>query len=300
MKTRLSLVIFVLLLAAAAQAQNLEAILNSMDQAAANFRTAQTDFVWDQYQKVVDEHDTQKGTMYFRRQGGEVQMAADITSPDKKYVLFSGGMLSVYVPTAEQVTEYNAGKNKADFETFLVLGFGGAGRDLQKQFDVKYAGMEQVQGVNAGKLELDTQVGEGPQHVRADHALDRPGARRQRAAEIPGAFGRLPPGHVQQHPAQQENQRRRLQAENHEQNEVRPAEWVGSLAVSYQPSAKVARVCHHERSEGSALGGRANKALIWAMRVKNRSLAPLVMTRLKTLDDSKKADANPALFLAES
>ena len=35
-----------------------------------------------------------------------------------------------------------------------MLGFGGAGRDLEKQFDVKYAGMEQVQGVNAGKLEL--------------------------------------------------------------------------------------------------------------------------------------------------
>ena len=154
MKTRLSLVIFVLLLAVAAHAQNLEAILNSMDQAAANFRTAQTDFVWDQYQKVVDEHDNQKGTMYFRRQGEDVQMASDITSPDKKSVLFKDGMVNVYVPSADQVTQYAAGKNKGDFETFLVLGFGGSGKDLQNSFDVKYAGMEQVQGVNAGKLEL--------------------------------------------------------------------------------------------------------------------------------------------------
>ncbi len=138
----------------AAYAQNLEAVLNSMDKAAADFKTAQTDFVWDQYQKVVDEHDIQKGTMYFRRQGGDVQMAADITSPDKKYVLFSDGKVSVYLPKAAQVTEYNAGKNKADFETFLVLGFGGRGHDLTNSFDVKYAGMEQVQGINAAKLEL--------------------------------------------------------------------------------------------------------------------------------------------------
>ncbi len=138
----------------AAQAQNLESVLNSMDKAAADFKTAQTDFVWDQYQKVVDEHDLQNGTMYFRRQGSEVQMAADITKPDKKYVLFSGGMVSVYVPKAAQVTEYMAGKNKADFETFLVLGFGGRGHDLGKSFDVKYAGMEQVQGIDAAKLEL--------------------------------------------------------------------------------------------------------------------------------------------------
>ncbi len=139
----------------AAHAQNLEAVLTAMDKAAAGFQTAQTDFVWDQYQKVVDEHDIQKGVMYFRRQGNnDVQMAADITVPDKKYVLFSGGMVSVYLPKAAQVTEYNSGKNKADFETFLVLGFGGRGHDLDKSFDVKYGGMEQVQGIQTAKLEL--------------------------------------------------------------------------------------------------------------------------------------------------
>ena len=75
-----------------------------MDKAAANFRSAQCDFVWDQYQKVVDDHDYQKGTMYFRRQGSDVQMAADITSPAKKYVLFTGDLVSVYQPSIDQVT----------------------------------------------------------------------------------------------------------------------------------------------------------------------------------------------------
>src|SRR5271166_5344760 len=115
--------------AAVAQAQNLESVLDSMDRAATNFRSAQCDFVWDQYQKVVDEHDYQKGTMYFRRQGSEVQMAANITSPAKKQVLFTGDLLSVYEPAIDQLTQYNPGKNKADFESYLVLGFGGSGRD---------------------------------------------------------------------------------------------------------------------------------------------------------------------------
>lgn len=139
---------------AIAQAQNLESVLGSMDKAAASFRTAQCDFVWDQYQKVVDDHDYQKGTMYFRRQGSDVQMAADISSPAKKYVLFTGDLVSVYQPSIDQVTQYNPGKNKADFESYLVLGFGGSGHDLTKSFNVNYAGMEQVQGVNAAKLEL--------------------------------------------------------------------------------------------------------------------------------------------------
>ena len=47
-----------------------------------------------------------------------------------------------------------AGKNREAVESFLVLGFGGSGRDLLKSFDVKYVGSENVGGVNATKLEL--------------------------------------------------------------------------------------------------------------------------------------------------
>jgi len=150
-----------LVLVVSATAQNpsdskssLEKVLNSMDQAAAAFRSAQAAFEWDQFQKVVNETDIQKGTVYFRRQGQEVQMAADISEPDKKYVLFSQGKVRVYQPRIEQVTEYDAGKNKAEFESFLVLGFGGSGHDLLKSFDVQYMGSEQAMGVEAAKLQL--------------------------------------------------------------------------------------------------------------------------------------------------
>ena len=153
-KTTLTISALCIIAATIAQAQNLESVLSSMDKAAANFRGAQCDFVWDQYQRVVDDHDYQKGTMYFRRQGNDVQMAANITSPAKKYVLFTGDLISLYEPSIDQVTQYNPGKNKADFETYLVLGFGGSGHDLTRSFDVNYAGMEQAQGVNAAKLEL--------------------------------------------------------------------------------------------------------------------------------------------------
>ena len=137
-----------------ASAQNLDAALSSMDRAATNFHTAQCDFTADMYQKVVDEHDFQKGAMYFRRQGDSTEMAADITEPAKKYVLFSNGIVSYFQPQIDQVTQYNAGKNKAEVESYLVLGFGGGGHALTNAYDVQYGGMEQVQGVNAAKLLL--------------------------------------------------------------------------------------------------------------------------------------------------
>lgn len=140
--------------AAAPAAGNLESVLTLLDRTAASFKDIQTDFVWDQYNKVVDDHDLQSGTMYFRRNGNAVEMSADITKPDKKQVLFSEGRVRVYQPKIDQVTEYSAGKNKADFESFLVLGFGGRGHDLAKSFDVKLAGQETVNGVSTYKLEL--------------------------------------------------------------------------------------------------------------------------------------------------
>ena len=119
-----------------------------------NFRSAEASLVWDQYQKVIDETDTQKGRIYFRRQDGETQMAADIAEPDKKYILYNGGKVQIYQPKIDQVTEYYAGKNRSDLESFLVLGFGGSGQDLLKSYDVKYQGSEVLGGTPTAKLEL--------------------------------------------------------------------------------------------------------------------------------------------------
>ena len=147
-----------LLLSVAAWPQSnsagLDRVLAQMDTTAKNFRSTEASFVWDQYQKVIDETDTQKGKIYFRRQDSETQMAADIAEPDKKYVLYSGGKVQVYQPKIDQVTEYNPGKNRNNLESFLVLGFGGSGHDLLKSYDVKYLGSETVNGIETVKLEL--------------------------------------------------------------------------------------------------------------------------------------------------
>src|ERR1700746_2276617 len=89
----------------------LDCVLKKMDEAAANFHTTQADFVWDQYQKVVDETDTQKGTVYYRRAGKEIEMMAEIKEPEAKFVLYKDGKLQVYSPKIEQVIEYTTGGN---------------------------------------------------------------------------------------------------------------------------------------------------------------------------------------------
>ncbi len=150
------LAIALLLVSSLASAQNdpnLQKVISLMDATAAQFRTTQANFVWEQFFKVINETDTQKGTVYYRRSEKDIQMLAEITDPPKA-VLFSGGKVQVYEPKLKRVTTYEAGKNREAVESFLVLGFGGSGQDMLKTFDVKYLATEDVGGVKAAKLEL--------------------------------------------------------------------------------------------------------------------------------------------------
>ena len=151
-----------LLFAGVAAAQNnnaaLETVLKKMDTAAANFHTTTADFQWDQFTRVIGATDTQTGKIYFRRNGKNIEMFADVATlngkPEPKEVLFTDSKLRLYEPKLERVTVYDTGKNRADFESFLVLGFGGRGHDLAASFDVKYGGSETVDGIKTSKLEL--------------------------------------------------------------------------------------------------------------------------------------------------
>jgi outer membrane lipoprotein-sorting protein len=144
----------------------LNTVLKKMDTAAAGFRSTQAEFEWDTYEKVIDEIDEyQTGTIYYRRVGKEkeIEMMADVKlaggdlkklKPEPKYVLFSKGKVKMYQPKTDQVTEFDLGKNRADLESYVVLGFGGSGQDLVKTFDVTYVGADTINGIVTAKLQL--------------------------------------------------------------------------------------------------------------------------------------------------
>jgi outer membrane lipoprotein-sorting protein len=138
----------------AAGQSKLDQAVASMDRAASSFHSTQASFVWNQYTKVVDETDTQKGNVYFRRTGDSVEMFADVTNLPPEQILFQNGRVQLYQPAIERVTVYNAGQNRAAVESFLVLGFGGSGKDMLKSFDVTYVGEEDIAGVSTAKLQL--------------------------------------------------------------------------------------------------------------------------------------------------
>jgi len=143
----------------------LQTVLKKMDAVAATFHTAQANFRWETYERVIDEvDDVETGTIYYRKNSKEVEMMAEVKmvgssdatlKPEPKYVLFTGGRVQMYLPKPDQVTQFDLGKNSSDFQNYvLVVGFGGSGQDLQKSFDVTYGGQETIENVPTARLEL--------------------------------------------------------------------------------------------------------------------------------------------------
>jgi len=161
------LLLLALVTSAVGRAADLDKVLEQMDAASAKFQNAQADFVWDNYTKVVDDHEQQSGTIYFDRSGGQTQMAALIEKPTKKTVVYEQGTLNYYDPSLDQLNVFTAGKNKAQFESFLTLGFGGSGKDLKAAWEISDLGPETIDGVATEKLDLTSQQAKDSAHI--DH-----------------------------------------------------------------------------------------------------------------------------------
>jgi outer membrane lipoprotein-sorting protein len=133
---------------------HLDGVLRQMDEASLKFQSAQADFRWDLYERVVKETTTQTGTIYFKKQGATTVMSAKIESPSVKIVEFRNGMVRVFEPGINHLTTIDATKNKAQFESFLTVGFGGSGKDLAKAWTISDLGDETIDGVQTAKLDL--------------------------------------------------------------------------------------------------------------------------------------------------
>ncbi len=76
-----------------------------------------------------------------------------------KRVSFKSGQGMLYDPNAAQkFTAFSAGQNQQKADSFLTLGFGGSGKDLERAWDIHLLGTEQATdsgtSVTVDKLDL--------------------------------------------------------------------------------------------------------------------------------------------------
>jgi outer membrane lipoprotein-sorting protein len=157
------------LMAHAATDPALDKVLRQIDASAAKFQSAEADLKWDFFEKVVRDTSTQTGSIYFVKSKTGTDMGAIITSPGKKYIHFADGKGELYDAISKQSTPFDTkGANRARAESFLALGFGGSGVDLEKTWTMTLQGTETVDGVSAAKLDLkpkDASMADSLTHV---------------------------------------------------------------------------------------------------------------------------------------
>jgi hypothetical protein len=133
---------------------HLATVLSQMDTASAKFQSAEADFQWDFYERVTKSTSTQSGTDFFLRQKGATEMGVKMVAPDLKFLSYKDNVLQVFDPKPNTLLRISTTKNGAQVESFLTLGFGGSGRDLEKAWTIKDLGTETVDGVSCAKLDL--------------------------------------------------------------------------------------------------------------------------------------------------
>ena len=146
----------ILLPARWACAEDLKAVLAKLDAAAANFHTTSADFQFETVQTdPVPDTEVQKGSVYYNRKGSAFEMGVHIREvnnrPVPKVMVVSGGQFQLYEQLTNQVTRSN---KVSKYESYLVLGFGASGKDLEQKWNVQYLGSETLNGVKVEKLEL--------------------------------------------------------------------------------------------------------------------------------------------------
>ena len=137
----------------------LDKVLRQLDVASEKFRNTEADLKDDFFERVVRDTTTQYGSVYFERVGQGTEMGLLIQKPAVKIVHFAGGTGTIYDPASDKkFSTFNTGNDKAKSESFLTLGFGGSGKELEKAWEIKLLGTENISDGGAAvvtdKLEL--------------------------------------------------------------------------------------------------------------------------------------------------
>ena len=132
---------------------DLKEILSHMDEGARHIRTVSSDIEYTKVTVLVDDHSTETGHLFYRK-GKQPEILLKFEKPDAKVILLKKNKAEMFLPKTNQIQEYDLEKHSDLIQQFLLLGFGTDSKDLQKAYDVKLTGEEQLGADTAALLEL--------------------------------------------------------------------------------------------------------------------------------------------------
>ncbi len=141
---------------AAPTAEEKAKVLERLNESARNFQSTAADVEFDTIETdPIPDTDVQKGLVYYERKDGSFRAGVHFSQhngkPSGKAYTYNNGVFSLYEPGPDTVTNYSkAGK----FESYLILGFGASGRELESKWNITYLGSETM---SDGKAQVKTE-----------------------------------------------------------------------------------------------------------------------------------------------
>jgi outer membrane lipoprotein-sorting protein len=148
------------------QATPLKDVVNHLDQAAKKFQSMSAQISWTKHTDVLNDNSTQTGQAYQAKTAKGPVGRIDIAAPDKRGYAFEGRTIQIYYPNAKELHIYDTGAQGEQIEQFLMLGFGSSGTDLQKSYEMRLSGTDDVNGSKAVHMTLIPKSGEARKLVK--------------------------------------------------------------------------------------------------------------------------------------
>lgn len=153
---------FILIVAAAlARADSLDAVLQRMDQAAPKFRSLTAKVHHVDYTDVLSDKAEEDGTFNMMKHAKTgVVLLGKFTGKDERTVRIAGNQIEVYYPKANEVDQFDTRKFTKSADQLLLVGFGTTKAELQKNYDISLGGNETVGTTKATRIDLNPKSSE--------------------------------------------------------------------------------------------------------------------------------------------
>lgn len=136
-------------------APSLEAVLQKMDSAAADWKGMRAKMESVRYDSLVDDSRVESGRIAVRTtNSGSVQMLVEFQEPSAQFISVRQERVEIYKPRIKTVEEYDIREHSERVENALLLGFGTAGSYLREHYEIVLDGEQSVVGQSTVKLDL--------------------------------------------------------------------------------------------------------------------------------------------------
>jgi outer membrane lipoprotein-sorting protein len=133
----------------------LQAVFQRMDKAAATFKGFTADLVKVEHHAIIDDNETQTGTIAVRKPTPRSIQVLEKFLPDGEQIELNGTHVQDYHPKINTLRADDLGKKYHGLmEEVMLIGLGGNSKDLLDGYQVSLGGSETVGGQKATRLIL--------------------------------------------------------------------------------------------------------------------------------------------------